>query len=118
MHWTAPAREAIGKALTELKVEDTLDVLLSTEQGRDTVRHAISAKLPLELYRDAHQIVALQAPEELARVMGVDRRELAVRVNALMREGKSEEINDAVKKVPTDLKENAGNYVWDIIGGD
>lgn len=51
MHWTQPAKEAIGKALTELKIEDTLDVLLSTQQGRDTVRHAIRAKVPLALHR-------------------------------------------------------------------
>jgi hypothetical protein len=118
MHWTVPARAAVDKALKELNVESTLDVLLSTEQGREIVRRAIRAKVPVALHRDARQIVALQAPEELARVMGIDRRELAARVNALMREGKAEEIRNAVEKIPADLRENAENYIWDIIGGD
>lgn len=55
---------------------------------------------------------------ELARVMGIGLGELAMRINALMRERKAEEINNAVQKIPEDLRKNAGNYVWDIIGGD
>lgn len=113
MSWADAVEEAIGKALTDEGIEQTLEVLLSTEGGRVVVRRAIHANVPWNMFRDAMQVVAQQAPQELARALGVNRRELA----ATVREGRAAEIREAVKRIPADLQREAAYYLWDITWG-